>query len=321
MYKIVDNTIKVKKVSIIIPIYGVELFIERCAISLFEQTLDDIEYIFVDDCTMDKSVQILQGIIAKYPQRKDNVFIIRHERNKGLASARKTGLKFVHGEYVAHCDSDDWVERNMYEYLYQEAISANADIVWCDYYRSDGESKKTISTKVQPELMQGPVWNKLVRTRLYTDYDIEFPTANKGEDGALMVQLSFFANKRIHVAKPLYNYFINPTSICGVITPEACLNRLSQEKTNVKFKTNFLIRQGVYEKYKDSVLRWKILSRKNLLPILEEQKYYQIWKGTFPEADKEYLKSPKINFRMKIGYILIRLRLDRVFKSLVQKWA
>lgn len=89
MYKIVDNTIKVKKVSIIIPIYGVELFIERCAISLFEQTLDDIEYIFVDDCTMDKSVQILQGIIAKYPQRKDNVFIIRHERNKGLASARK----------------------------------------------------------------------------------------------------------------------------------------------------------------------------------------------------------------------------------------
>ena len=316
MYKIVDNTIKVKKVSIIIPIYGVELFIERCAISLFEQTLDDIEYIFVDDCTMDKSVQILQGIIAKYPQRKDNVFIIRHERNKGLASARKTGLKFVHGEYVAHCDSDDWVERNMYEYLYQEAISANADI-----YRSDGKSKKTISTKVQPELMQGPVWNKLVRTRLYTDYDIEFPTANKGEDGALMVQLSFFANKRIHVAKPLYNYFINPTSICGVITPEACLNRLSQEKTNVKFKTNFLIRQGVYEKYKDSVLRWKILSRKNLLPILEEQKYYQIWKGTFPEADKEYLKSPKINFRMKIGYILIRLRLDRVFKSLVQKWA
>ena len=298
MYKIVDNTIKVKKVSIIIPIYGVELFIERCAISLFEQTLDDIEYIFVD-----------------------NVFIIRHERNKGLASARKTGLKFVHGEYVAHCDSDDWVERNMYEYLYQEAISANADIVWCDYYRSDGKSKKTISTKVQPELMQGPVWNKLVRTRLYTDYDIEFPTANKGEDGALMVQLSFFANKRIHVAKPLYNYFINPTSICGVITPEACLNRLSQEKTNVKFKTNFLIRQGVYEKYKDSVLRWKILSRKNLLPILEEQKYYQIWKGTFPEADKEYLKSPKINFRMKIGYILIRLRLDRVFKSLVQKWA
>lgn len=142
MYKIVDNTIKVKKVSIIIPIYGVELFIERCAISLFEQTLDDIEYIFVDDCTMDKSVQILQGIIAKYPQRKDNVFIIRHERNKGLASARKTGLKFVHGEYVAHCDSDDWVERNMYEYLYQEAISANADIVWCDYYRSDGKQKK-----------------------------------------------------------------------------------------------------------------------------------------------------------------------------------
>ena len=78
---------------------------------------------------------------------------------------------------------------------------------------------------------------------------------------------------------------------------------------------------SIYEKYKDSVLRWKILSRKNLLPILEEQKYYQIWKGTFPEADKEYLKSPKINFRMKIGYILIRLRLDRGFKSLVQKWA
>ena len=89
MYKIVDNTITVKKGSIIIPIYGVELFIERCAISLFEQTLDDIEYIFVDDCTMDKSVQILQGIIAKYPQRKDNVFIIRHVREQNKFAENK----------------------------------------------------------------------------------------------------------------------------------------------------------------------------------------------------------------------------------------
>ena len=105
------------KVSVIIPIYGVEQYIERCATSLFEQTLDNVEFIFVNDCTKDKSIENLKKVIEKYPKRKNYIQIINHNENFGLPTARRTGLGYVHGEYVAHCDSDDWLEPNAYETL------------------------------------------------------------------------------------------------------------------------------------------------------------------------------------------------------------
>ena len=79
------------KVSVIIPVYGVEKYIERCARSLFEQTLDDIEYLFIDDCTPDKSVDILKHVLEEYPQRKSQVVIHRMEKNSGQAAVRKWG--------------------------------------------------------------------------------------------------------------------------------------------------------------------------------------------------------------------------------------
>ena len=79
------------KVSVVIPVYGVEKYIERCARSLFEQTLDDIEYIFVNDCTKDRSIDILNEVINDYPARKQQVRIVHHEENKGSALARLSG--------------------------------------------------------------------------------------------------------------------------------------------------------------------------------------------------------------------------------------
>ena len=79
------------KLSVVIPVYGVEKYIERCARSLFEQTLDDIEYIFVNDCTKDGSIDILNAVINDYPARKEQVRIVHHEKNKGLPFARQSG--------------------------------------------------------------------------------------------------------------------------------------------------------------------------------------------------------------------------------------
>lgn len=103
------------KVSVIVPIYGVEKYIERCARSLFEQTLDDIEYIFVDDCSPDKSIEILNAVIADYPQKIPYIKIIQHKKNKGLPLARRSGWKAATGEYIANCDSDDWVDSALFE--------------------------------------------------------------------------------------------------------------------------------------------------------------------------------------------------------------
>ena len=115
-------------VSVVIPVFKVRNFIERCATSLFEQTLEDVEYIFVDDASPDDSIEILKECLERYPKRKAQVQILTHEQNKGLPAARNTGLAVATGEYVFHCDSDDWVESTMLEDLYVTAIQNSADI-------------------------------------------------------------------------------------------------------------------------------------------------------------------------------------------------
>ena len=92
-----------KRVSVCIPVYGVEKYIERCARSLFEQTMTDgIEFIFVNDCTKDNSIEILEKVLEEYPHRKEQVKIIHHEKNRGLVAARNTGLEHATGDYIIH---------------------------------------------------------------------------------------------------------------------------------------------------------------------------------------------------------------------------
>ena len=110
-------------VSILVPVYKVEKYIERCARSLFEQSYENLEYVFVDDCSPDDSVQILERIIKNYPLRAERVHIIRHEKNKCLLEARKTAIKYSNGEFLSHVDSDDWLEPNAIEMLMQKQQS------------------------------------------------------------------------------------------------------------------------------------------------------------------------------------------------------
>ena len=99
-------------ISILVPVYNVNLYIERCARSLFEQTYKNIEFIFVNDCTPDNSIDILKTIITSYPEVYDKVKIINHINNKGLSYARNTALQNATGEYIIHIDSDDFIDRN-----------------------------------------------------------------------------------------------------------------------------------------------------------------------------------------------------------------
>ena len=175
-------------VSVIVPIFGVEKYIERCARSLFAQTIDDkdVEFIFVNDATRDSSIDILRRVVDEFPGKQ--VEIINHPSNLGLPAARKTGVEAAHGEYIIHCDSDDWVEPDYCRKLYETAISQNADIVVCGYSLSDGESclqsdeyddrllanldkasGAAIALKSSPY-----VWNKMVRRSLYETAGIRF---------------------------------------------------------------------------------------------------------------------------------------------------
>lgn len=165
-------------VSVIIPVYNVGKFIERCVRSLMEQTMDNVEYIFVDDASPDNSIQILQEVLADYPKRRDNVRILTHAENKGLPAARNTGLAVAQGKYIFHCDSDDFVEPDMLEQLYGKAIECDADIVWCDWYLTFENSERYMKQpaygtplEALKAMLSGAmkynVWNKLIRRSLY----------------------------------------------------------------------------------------------------------------------------------------------------------
>ena len=119
-------------VSLIIPIYNTEQFIERCLRSVFEQTFENVEYILINDCTPDKSIEVSERVIKQYPDRK--VSIVNNQKNIGLAGVRNIGIKMAKGEYIIFIDSDDYVEPAMLEEMYHKAKVSSADIVIADYY-------------------------------------------------------------------------------------------------------------------------------------------------------------------------------------------
>ena len=120
-------------VSVLVPIYNVEKYIGKCLDTLFKQTYQNLEYIFVDDCSTDSSIDILEKTIQKFPSRKDKVKLIRHAVNKGLSSARNTALMHSTGKYIIHLDSDDYFELTMIEDMVLQANNNNADMVICDF--------------------------------------------------------------------------------------------------------------------------------------------------------------------------------------------
>lgn len=208
------------KVSVVIPVYGVEKYIEKCAISLFRQTLHDIEYIFVNDCTKDSSIEVLLDVIERFPNRKNRISIINHEVNMGLPAARRTGVLAAKGDFVIHCDSDDWISDDLYEKMYQSISISNADVAICDIICTDGvtiTSKKQgtntldLNSFLHDVVRMKSSWslvNKMFRRTLYSE-DIIFPTAYMGEDMALCLQLLSACHNLTYINDSYYYYLTN----------------------------------------------------------------------------------------------------------------
>lgn len=290
------------KVSVIIPIYKVETFIERCATTLMEQTLREVEYIFVDDATPDSSIQILEEVVARYPERKEQVRIVHHEENKGLPAARNTGLTLATGEYIFHCDSDDYMEPTMLEELYSTAKSQEADIVWCDWYLTFAENERYMK---QPSFdtpmealkamlsggMKYNVWNKLVRRSLYTDNGIEFPSGyGMGEDMTMMI-LFAHAKKVTYLPKAYYHYVKTNTNAFSQTYSERHLQELQH---NVARIVNYM--DGMFSEDIAQELAFFKLDVK--LPFLIAGQYKR-WEEWYPEANAYILQNKTVSARTR----------------------
>ncbi len=205
-------------VTILVPVYNVENYIERCARSLFEQTYKDIEYTFVDDCSPDRSIEILEKVIENYPQRKPYVRIIRHEHNRGLAAARNTAVDNCQTEFLMHVDSDDYIELDAVESCLNKQNEGDYDIVTFnmvkhfkhyDEQRNQMEitSPKDFTLKLLDGRCAHGVCGNLIRKSLYVDNDIHaIEGVNMAEDYLVMPRLAYCSNRVANLDKTLYHY-------------------------------------------------------------------------------------------------------------------
>ena len=315
------------KVSVIIPVYGVEKYIERCARSLFEQTLDDIEFIFVNDCTPDNSISILETTLSEYPNRKHQVRIINQPRNMGAAQARKDGILAADGEYVIQCDSDDWVDPNMYFDMLKQAETTGADLVMCKKINmSDGKRNTTITDTIvdnKEQMMSLIISGKtsvslccrLVRKQLFLNKRFIFPPSHMKEDTVISAQLAYLSNKSTSVDGPYYYYFSNPNSVCQSITEEACVKRWSESKRNTDVLIKFLGQEKILNQYSSELKLLKFQVKGFLLPLLKKDlKYWKEWKQTYPEINISILFNKKISFGLRMVHLLTLLRVYHLKK-------
>lgn len=307
------------KVSVIVPVYGVEKYIERCARSLFEQTLDDIEYLFIDDCTPDRSVEILRSVLEDYPHRKKQVVIHKMEHNSGQAAVRRWGIQNATGDYLTHCDSDDWVDVDMYKLLYEKAKKENLDYVVCDYYETDGENHKEVKQIFSPKrtdmmFSYFTLWCKIVKRTLFVNNELLYPSGNMGEDRVYTVQLAWYAESYGYVERPLYYYYSNTGSIVHTVDKDKSLSIFKQRKSNTDIICSFVSSNnisgcGLYlTNLKLSTLVW-------LYPFLGDKDIYYKWKSAYPELRKDCISAFMSNRKECIRYYLSYFGLYSMIKG------
>ncbi len=205
------------KVSVIVPVYNVEKYLDKCLNSLVNQTLKDIEIIVVNDGSRDNSKKIINDFLDKHK----NIIYVEKE-NGGLSDARNYGMKYAKGDYVAFLDSDDYVDVTIYEKMYNKAVEEKADYVECDFYwvypNKDAKSEKrkidagVVYKNKKEMLTYGRVvaWNKLIKRDIIKS---EFPVGLNYEDVEFFYKLIPQINKFSFVKEPLIYYIQRENSI------------------------------------------------------------------------------------------------------------
>ncbi|ATA72523.1 Glycosyltransferase, group 2 family protein [Capnocytophaga canis] len=205
------------KISVIVPVYKAEKFVQRCVYSLLNQDLDRVEFIFINDGTPDKSFQIIRQITSQ-SHRNGDVVLLENKKNIGIAQTRRKGMLEATGKYVIQIDSDDWVEPTMLSSLYAKIEEEGSDVVVCDYYISyktterymREEYKKDIEYNIK-NMMLGNLHpsfcTTLIRRAFYMENDL-IPTGeiNMGEDIETMLRLFSLTSKVSYLPKAFLHY-------------------------------------------------------------------------------------------------------------------
>lgn len=238
--------------SLVVPIYGVERYIGQFAASVFSQWFEGVEFVFVNDGTKDRSMEVLEEVIeSKFSHLRPHITIV-HQQNMGLPQARRTGFLAARGEYILCADSDDWLSEGALGKVVAEIERSGADLVYFDLVKEYGDHQsvkreREYTAATRREFIRnifnyrsaGYTVTKCFRRSLYTDNAIYTPRLSMHEDICLMAQIIFYAKSIVHLPEVLYHYRKdNPNALC------------SQSRTtrHLASSRNLL---GLYANYKD----------------------------------------------------------------------
>ena len=254
------------KVSVIIPVYNCEKYIEECIESLINQTLQECEFIFVNDGSKDKS----EEIIKKYADKDERITLI-NQKNSGVSVARNVGIKKAVGEYIGFVDADDYVESDYYEKLYNTAKNNNCSIVVCNWKSQiNGKENKLslpfekdkilnksyIEEKIYPFLIENDsfnsVCNKLFNSNLIKENKVEFPVGIElGEDGAFNVQAFTYCKDSYYIDYCGYNYReVEGSATRNIVKKDYFKRALNVYESNLKEYDKWPIKKDKIEKLK-----------------------------------------------------------------------
>lgn len=322
------------KVSVIVPMFNVENYIKRCAISIFEQTIDNFEIIFVNDASSDSTLDILNTLIQQYKNKKIQIKVINNDSNKGLSYTRKIGFSLAKGEFISTIDSDDYIDRNMLETMYLKANANNADIVVCDF-SIEYQNSKTLfidsipSTNDQlikallEKKISSSICNKLIRKKIIDNILIDMNTElSYMEDNYFMLRVFSLNPIIVKVNLALYHYI------------QYNSNSLTKTRTSLHFKDmikywqlvdEFMIITNQNEKFKNTIAIQKIKSKAQLLTEIDSISIRKENAKVFSTFELQYLKNLKkgeklilILTRFNFNYLAHLLHKFLIWKNIKQ---
>ena len=294
------------KVSVIIPIYNVEKYIERCINTLMNQSLDDVEYIFINDASTDKSIDILYKVIKLFPSKEPYIKVINHKKNRGIAAARNSGFDIASGEYIICCDSDDFVSPDIYKKMYEIAKKDDADIVYCDYYGVFNKKNiyyKQCSENINENFLRyilcgnihNGLWNKLIKKEIWDKLDFLFvEKVNMWEDVSVLSRIAFFCKKVSYIPEALYYY--NQTNV-NAYTKKWSNNSVQNVISVISIVLDFYKKYNIPKEF----IMFFILRAKSLLIIHSSNGEKERIRNIYSEANKYIFKYPDISFVDKIN--------------------
>jgi len=307
-------------VSICVPFHNVEFFFKRTLISLFEQSYPSIEFVFIDDCSTDKSYDILSEVLEEYNHLKEKVKIIRHSTNKGISLSRNDALKIATGDLIMWVDADDYIDRDAVEQLVAFQKASEADIVsfGCEVlYSNKTEFLLEKEYKSSDDMLRGllqkdvknNIWGRVYKRNLYKDlcFDERY---SYGEDFLLLIKLIYLSNNVRFFNKVLYHY--NRCNESAVSKKYDSVKHKSGE-ANFMLAKEFLLQNGVYERFKELFeIRLASLYAAYLLSMAEEKtsetEYYKLYER-IPNEVRRYRK--KVDLRKRIVFYIKNYKIIR----------